>query len=163
MVATVVFDLTIAILIGVFGSMIFFVIKIANIDVALADVDKDSLSKSGVNLEQEHRSTKIVYITGPIFFATIEHLSGKLAELSDQRMVILSMRAVTLIDTSGAAALLELCEQYEKEGRRILLCGVQPKVKKTLDTAGITGVIGEDSILWDATAALKYADKLLAQ
>lgn len=161
MVSTVVFDLTMAILIGVLGSMIFFVVKMAGIDVSLADVDVDALSENGVDLEAEHHQTKMVYITGPIFFATVEHLSGKLSALQNQSIVILSMRAVTLIDTSGAVALLELCEQYQKDGRKLLFCGVQPKVKKTLATAGIIDAVGEEAFFWDATAALQHADGIL--
>ncbi len=161
MASTVIFDLTIAIVIGVLGSIIFFVIKIASIDVSVADVDVKSLSENGVELTSEHGDTKIAYITGPIFFATVEKLSEKIAEISDKSIVILSMRAVTLVDTSGAVALLELCEQYKEEGRSLLFCGVQPKVKETLERAGIVDVIGEESIFWNVPAALKFADKLL--
>ena len=73
------------------------------------------------------------------------------------------MRAVTLIDTSGAVALLELCEKYKEEGRCVLFCGVQPKVKKTLETAGVVDLVGEETFFWDATAAIKHADKLLLE
>lgn len=163
MVSTVVFDLTIAILIGVLGSMIFFVAKMAAIDVSLADIDVDALSENGIELAAEHHHTKMVYITGPIFFATVEHLSGKLQGLKNQSIVILSMRAVTLIDTSGAVALLELCRQYREEGRQLLFCGVQPKVRATLETAGILDVVGEEALFWDATAALRHADGILLE
>lgn len=161
MVSTVVFDLTIAIIIGVVGSIIFFVIKIANIDVTMADVDIKSLSENGIELNAEHGDTKMVYIAGPIFFGTIEKLSGTMETLQEKTIVILSMRAVTLIDTSGAVALLELCEKYKEEGRCVLFCGVQPKVKKTLETAGVVELVGEETFFWDATAAIKHADKLL--
>ncbi|MBR5479422.1 MAG: SulP family inorganic anion transporter [Clostridia bacterium] len=161
MVSTVVFDLTIAIIIGVVGSIIFFVIKIANIDVTMADVDIKSLSENGIELNAEHGDTKMVYIAGPIFFATIEKLSATMEEIQEKTIVILSMRAVTLIDTSGAVALLELCEKFKEEGRCVLFCGVQPKVKKTLEVAGVVDLVGEETFFWDATAAIKHADKLL--
>lgn len=163
MISTVVFDLTIAILIGVLGSVVFFVIKIANIDVDLAEIDVGTLSENGVSLEAEHHKTKVVYITGPIFFATVEHLSGKLEALYNDEIIILSMRAVTIVDTSGAVALLELCERFQAEGKTILFSGVQPRVKKTLDNAGISVIIGEESFFWDATAALVRADSLLIE
>ena len=66
MAATVVFDLTKAILIGVIFSLIIFVVNVSDMQVTVADVDPEKL---GEGMDNERlRFTKVVYITGPLYF-----------------------------------------------------------------------------------------------
>ncbi|MFQ7170990.1 MAG: SulP family inorganic anion transporter [Thomasclavelia ramosa] len=64
MLATVVFDLTVAIVIGVFISMILFVINNSDLDIETSDIEPQRLDKE---LNYDHQRTKVIYMAGPLF------------------------------------------------------------------------------------------------
>ena len=67
MCATVVFDLTVAIVIGVMVSIILFVLNNSHLHIEVRDIDKDRVGK---DLKHHHKKTRIMYLSGPIFFGT---------------------------------------------------------------------------------------------
>ena len=151
MIATVVFDLTIAIVIGVAFSILLFVVRISNITVDIGEVDPERLGLDGNTDFLKH--IKVIYFTGPLFFAAIDRLEGKLHDVMDKTLVF-SMRGVPLLDTSGAQHLLEIIGQVENLGGKILFCCVQPGVKITMNRAGITETVGENAFYPDARQAI---------
>ena len=125
MVATVVFDLTVAILIGVGLSMVLFVIK----------------TKSDLKIEKEDcgvrggRKTVVVYLSGPLFFGTQETLSHEVNMLKYQgyERIIFSFRGVTSIDHSEAEEIEEILNECEKEGVDAMVCGLDGIAAKMFD------------------------------
>ena len=100
MAATVIFDLTVAIIIGILFSVIMFVLKVSDMTVNVADVDPakiDIADKDG-----KLCGTKVVYVTGPLYFGTSNKLSEKLShlEVDDGGKLIFSMRGVPIADIS---------------------------------------------------------------
>lgn len=81
MIATVVFDLTQAIIIGVAFSVILILIKLTDIDITVAEIEKDRLEEVGVHLPEISGKVRIAYLTGAIFFAVIDKLENQLYEL----------------------------------------------------------------------------------
>jgi len=129
MVATIVFDLTVAILLGIGFSMLLFVIRSAKLRVEISDVDEDGDS---------HPDYVIAYISGPIFFADLGGLMAKLeAVRGDCPHLILSFRGVPSVDTSGVEAILECLEELAGEGVKVSLCGMNDSVKKMLERGGL--------------------------
>lgn len=116
MVATVVFDLTIAIVIGVGLSMVLFVIK----------------TKSDLKIEKEDcgvhggKKTIVLYLSGPLFFGTQETLSHEVNMLKYQgyERIIFSFRGVTSIDHSEAEEVEEILHECEREGVDAMVCGL---------------------------------------
>ena len=134
MVATIVFDLTIAILLGIGFSMLLFVIRSAKLSVDLSDVDEDGDS---------HPDHVIAYISGPVFFANLGGLIDKLeAARGTCKSLILSFRGVSSVDTSGVEALIELLEAFEKDGVSIAVCGMNESVRKMLERGGLAELKG---------------------
>ena len=158
MVATVVFDLTIAIVIGVVLSMLIFVLKSCELNIDISDVDKKRLEKAGQNISADLEDTKLVYLAGPLFFGTQEKLTGILPKLEGANSIIFSMRGVPMIDDSAIAELQTIFDDYTKKDINILFSGVQPRVRGTLERAGFIEKIGEERIFWDAVHAMKSLD-----
>jgi SulP family sulfate permease len=151
MVATVIFDLTAAIVIGVAISAIIFIINITgNTQVSVADVDKSKLAATSAC----HDKTCVIYITGPLFFGTANKIAEKLSVSDEKETVILSMRGVSFADISGTEALFELVSNYRRKGISVYFAGVQATVMETFRRCGITEELGEESFFWSADIAL---------
>ena len=153
MAATVVFDLTIAIVIGVVAAMIVFVVKSSELRVTSSDIDEDKLRgkvKSG-----HHEEFKVVYVSGPLFFGTQEKLINQLESLEGNPQVILSMRGVPTADDISLAELERLYNTLREKGTQISFTGVQTAVGEMMDRAGFRERIGEEHFYWDAVAAIK--------
>ncbi|GAB6168428.1 SulP family inorganic anion transporter [Clostridium carnis] len=157
--ATVVFDLTQAILIGVIFSSLLFIVKISNMDISINDVDEDRLGDD-IYINRCIGNVKVAYFTGPLFFATVEKFKSELLEIEDTKALILSMRGVPLIDTSGIQALEELYDTLKDKNCTLMLCGLQPQVKDIISKSGLDKKIGKEMIFWSADQAIIAADKL---
>lgn len=153
MAATVVFDLTIAIVIGVVAAMVVFVVKSSELRVVSSDIDESRL-EGKVN-SGHHEEFKVVYVSGPLFFGTQEKLIEQLQSLKGSRQVILSMRGVPTADDISLAELEKLYNTLREKGTQISFTGVQTAVKEMMDRAGFRQRIGEEHFYWDAVAAIK--------
>ena len=136
MAATVVFDLTKAILIGVIFSLIVFVVKVSDMQVTVAEVDPERIGTDKADPEKL-KFTSVVYITGPLYFGTCSKLEEKIESLGDSYNIIFSMRGVTVADLSGIEALHEYCERLINEGRMVYFSCVQPPVMDLFERMGL--------------------------
>lgn len=157
--ATVVLDLTQAIIIGVAFSTVMIVVKLTDIDITIADISSERLEEIDINLPHISNKIKIAYLTGTIFFAVTDKLKTQLTELKETEVLILSMRGVPAIDLSGIQALLELAHDLEEEGVALMLCSVQPKVLKGLERGGLIEMIGKERVFPTAEFAIVRAHK----
>lgn len=161
MIATVVFDLTVAIVIGVIAAMLVFVVKSCELRVVTSDIDESKLEgkvKSG-----HHEEFKVVYLTGPLFFGTQEKLISALESLEGATQVILSMRGVPTADDMSLQELERLYNRLLEKGTQISFTGVQDAVSDMMDRAGFRERIGSEHFYWDAVAAIRsLEDKELA-
>lgn len=159
MAATVVLDLTQAIIIGVAFSAFMIVVKLTDIDITIADIESERLEEIGIHMPKVSRKIRMAYLTGTIFFAVTDKLKSQLTELGSTEVLILSMRGVPAIDLSGIQALLELQEELESEGITVMLSSVQPKVIRELRQGGLVEKIGEEHIFDSAEFAILRAQK----
>ncbi|MBQ2968075.1 MAG: SulP family inorganic anion transporter [Clostridia bacterium] len=154
MLATVVFDLTIAILIGIAYSAILFIFNAAGLKVDFSKVENKKF-KGDENVEKAHKNTMVMYITGPIFFANVTKLSEAVQSLDDScDELICSMRGVPAIDITGTEYIMELCEACLEQNRKIVFCGMNEGVKSMLIRAGVTEKLGEDVFQWSVDKVL---------
>lgn len=152
MASTVVFDLTVAIVIGVVAAMVVFVVKSSELRVTSSDIDEDKLKgkvKSG-----HHEEFKVVYVSGPLFFGTQEKLINQLEALAGNPQIILSMRGVPTADDISLSELERLYKVLREKGTQISFTGVQTAVSEMMDRAGFRERIGEEHFYWDAVAAI---------
>ena len=160
MAATVVLDLTQAIVIGVGASIILILFKLTDIDITVSDIEKDRLEEIGINLPKVSGKVRVAYLTGAIFFAVVDKLVKKLSEQEGvTEGLILSMRGVPVIDLSGIQALIELVEELESHGTEVYLTSVQPKVLEEMRKGGLVDMIGEEYIFQSAEQAIVIAQQ----
>lgn len=154
MAATVLFDLTVAIIIGILFSALLFVMKSTRLEVNLSEIDNKKF-RGEADVEQLHQNAVVVYLTGPVFFANANRLSELGAELSpDCTELIFSLRGVPAVDTTGVETLIDLCTAQQDAGRTVLLCGVNETVQKMLRRGGIHRHLGEHCFFWSVDRAL---------
>lgn len=152
MIATVVFDLTVAIIIGVVAAMLVFIVKSCELKVIVSDIDQRRLQ--GAKYSDKLKSCKVVYLSGPLFFGTQEKLIGSISELSEAKHIILSMRGVPTADDISLGELEGLYKQLKDSGTQIHFCGVQDSVAEVMDRAEFRERIGKEHFYWDAVAAI---------
>lgn len=155
--ATVILDLTQAIILGVAFSSILLVAKLTDLEINIAEIDKDKMADNGINLPKVERKVRVAYLTGTIFFAVTQKLEKQLLQYTDTDVIILSMRGVPVMDLSGVQGMLELIEELSAAKTKVILTSVQPKVLKDLKRGGITELIGEENIFSSAEKAIAYA------
>jgi SulP family sulfate permease len=154
MVATVIFDLTIAILIGVLFSVVMFVLKVSDMQVNVADVDPERMPGHPDSLKD--RKATVVYVTGPLYFGTANALEEKLTGISEKEIIIFSMRGVPFADASGVQVLQELTAAISAKDKTVLFTAIQPPVKEMFDRCGLTSDVGQDRFFWSTDKALEY-------
>lgn len=155
--ATVVLDLTQAIVAGVLFSTVLFVARLTDLDVDIREVDRKRLEAIGIHLTDDPCHIRVAYLTGTIFFASVDKLKAQLSDLDRASVLILSMRGVPVIDLSGIQALNELIRELQQSGTTVLLTSVQPKVMANLIRGGIRELIDERCVFSSAEHAIVYA------
>lgn len=160
MAATVVLDLTQAIVIGVAVSVILILIKLTDIEINISEIDSERLEEAGIHLPKISGKVRVAYLTGAIFFAVVDKLTKKLQEQEGvTEGLILSMRGVPVIDLSGIQGMIDLVKELEGHGTEVYLTSVQPKVLEEMRKGGLIDLIGEEYIFDSAEEAIIVAQK----
>ncbi len=159
MIATVVLDLTQAIIIGVAFSSFLIIVKLTDIDISVSEIDKDRLDEVGVHLPSISGKVRIAYLTGTIFFAVVDKLVRQLRKQESAEALILSMRGVPMIDLSGIEAMIDLVRELEANGTEVYLTSVQPKVLDAMRRGGLIDIIGEQYVFQSAEQAIVIAQQ----
>ncbi len=153
MIATVIFDLTIAIIAGVVVAMLVFILKSCKLDVAVSRVDTEKLS--GTDVSGDHSGTRVIYLTGPLFFGTQDLLTNKIGELGKFSDLVISMRGVPNIDDSAINELETIFTDLSAKSINMVFTGVCPTVMGKMERAGFTEKVGKEHFYWDAVQAFK--------
>ncbi len=167
---TVIFDLTIAIEVGLICACLLFMRRMAEttdvkvISDEINPEEEDSDIELG-NLEHLTIPTGVeVYeINGPYFFGAgnkFEEIMGALHH-KRPRVRIIRMRKVPFVDSTGIHNLTNLCLMSQGEGIQVVLSGVNPKVQTVLHKAGFDKMLGEENICSHINEALERSKQLL--
>lgn len=152
MIATVVFDLTIAIVIGIIVSMVLFIIKNADLHIEISHVDHSRLAQE---LNYHHKDTRVIYLTGPLFFANQNQLIKQIKDvICTNKYIILSMRGVSSIDDSGIHELMDLFQICKEHNTQLYFAGVQKNVIDEMNRYHFFNNIGHQTLCWDVIEAL---------
>lgn len=154
MVCTVVFDLTVAIIVGVAFSFMLFVVKSSKIEINISRVENDKLRDSDENVEASHKNSVVMYITGSMFFGNCSKINDAISELEGYDEIIFSLRGVSAMDISCAQNLYEICGELKESGVKLSFCGIQPSVKEVMQRAGVVDLVGEHCFYWSVDKAL---------
>lgn len=159
MVATIVLDLTQAILIGSFLAGAVFLNKIASIDIDVQEVDIGRLRQRGIETDGRCRHMRVAFLTGPLFFAATGQFNETFADLDETHALILSMRGVPLIDTAGIEAIHRLHERLKEQGGTLMFAGIHENARKMMQRGGLLQAIGEENVFWSSDQAIVEAER----
>jgi SulP family sulfate permease len=167
---TVLFDLTIAIEVGVLLAVVLFVRRVmetTHVSVLqghsiAATEDPERASMDDTDRLDIPEGVQVYEIDGPFFFglaSRFEELEG--AKGNDVKVRIIRMRRVPFIDSTGVNNLRSLCERTRKRGVTVILSGVTDKVQATLHKFGVDEEIGKENIFPHIVPALERATELV--
>lgn len=169
---TVLFDLTIAIEIGLLLAMLFFMrrmvestrILVSRDELSLIagqDDHKRSAAEATLSLPQ---GVEVYEIEGPFFFGIANRFEELMASAPKRPKVrILRMRFVPFMDSTAVYNLGMLCEKSRAEGIQVVLSGVNERVRATLTETKVEALIGNDNICPDIQTALSKAESYTKQ
>lgn len=165
-VLTVVFDLTIAIEIGLLLAVVLF-LKRTNESTKIRTFHNeiDPNSETDVTLHEEKliipQGVEVYEIDGPYFFGIANKFDEIMKSVGDKpRVRIIRMRKVPFIDSTGLHNLETLCIASKRENIQIVLSGVNAQVQKTLEKAGFIELLGRKNICKNINLALEQATAL---
>ena len=164
---TVIFDLTVAIEVGLLIACVLFmkrVMETTEISVIKNEIDPNN--ESDLEVHEEHltvpEGVEVYEINGPYFFGIATKFEEIMSELGDRPKVrIVRMRKVPFIDSTGIHNLTNLCEMSKKENIRIVLSGVNEKVHQILEKAGFNELLGKENICPNINVALDKAKAII--
>ena len=164
---TVIFDLTVAIEVGLVIACVSFmkrVMETTQISVITDEIDPNK--ESDVETHEEHlvipEGVEVYEINGPYFFGIATKFEEIMARLGDRPQIrIIRMRKVPFIDSTGIHNLTTLCEMSQKENIHIILSGVNPQVHTVLERSGFYTLLGKENICSNINEALDVARKEL--
>ncbi len=154
MVATILFDLTVAIIIGVVVALILLAARQSNLEINYDEVKRSRMHTPENVPEERAENAKVAYISGAIIFSNAQTLEGMEEALREDEVVYLSMRGVSYLDISGAQAFLEVLIQLKETKKNVFMCGVSEKVEQMMVRSGIKELIGEENFYWSVEKAL---------
>ena len=164
---TVIFDLTVAIEVGLLIACVLFmkrVMETTEISVIKNEIDPNN--ESDLEVHEEHlmvpKGVEVYEINGPYFFGIATKFEEIMSELGDRPKVrIVRMRKVPFIDSTGIHNLTNLCEMSKKENIQIVLSGVNEKVHQILEKSGFNELLGKENICPNINVALEKAKAII--
>lgn len=167
---TIIFDLTVAIEVGLIIACLLFMRRMSettDVKVISDEIDPNLESElSSGNLEHLTipQGVEVYEINGPYFFGAGNRFEEIMASFGDRPKVrIIRMRKVPFVDSTGIHNLTNLCMMSKKEGIRIVLSGVNEKVNSQLQKADFYKLIGEENICSHINIALERAKEIIAE
>lgn len=164
---TVIFDLTIAIEVGLLIACLLFMKRMAEstqIKVIADEIDPND--ETDAEVHEEHlripQGVEVYEINGPYFFGIANKFEELMAAMEDHPKVrIIRMRRVPFVDSTGIHNLQNLCEMSHREGTHIVLSGVTPNVYSVLEHNGFCHLLGKDHICPNINVALERASAIV--
>jgi len=166
---TLLVDLTVAIEVGLIVATIVFVrnmsMNTSVSSVTSLDEEKDEGENDYADVQENRLSLPrgaIMYeINGPLFFGAVYKFREALAEISKPpKVIILLMKHVPVIDSTGIHALQEAVRGLRKKGTSFILCGLQGHIEEKLERAGIIDMVGKENICNELPEAVARANVL---
>lgn len=166
---TVIFDLTVAIEVGLVIACVLFmkrVMETTKISVITDEIDPNN--ESDLEVHEEHlmipQGVEVYEINGPYFFGIATKFEEIMSRLGDRPKIrIIRMRKVPFIDSTGIHNLTTLCEMSQKENIHIILSGVNEKVHKVLEKSGFYELLGKENICSNINEALEVATREITE
>ncbi|MEQ6289503.1 SulP family inorganic anion transporter [Vogesella sp. GCM10023246] len=160
---TVIFDLTIAVEIGLLIAAVLFIRRMA------ASTSVQQLLPEHAYLFERHSIAGkqvpagcVAYrVEGALFFGAADTVEKLASQPSSVRVVVLQLHRLVLLDTSGLLALSALNQRLQAQQRTLVICGAGSEVTRMISNANLAQEMGVRNIQPDLTTALQRAEEIL--
>lgn len=164
---TVIFDLTVAIEVGVLIACLLCMKRMAettNIKVISDEIDPAADTDVQGNLEHLTipEGVKVYEINGPYFFGIANRFEEMMSDMGGHPKVrIIRMRKVPFIDSTGVHNLTNMCAMCSQMGVQVVLSGVNDNVLRVLENSGVVSQLGRENICSHINLALIRSEELV--
>jgi len=167
---TVLIDLTVAISVGMVLAAFLFMKRMAEVTNVRAfkqefeedEADRYASDENGMRLRDIPPSVEVYEINGAFFFGAAETFKDTLARIAGKpKVLIIRMRDVLLLDSSGMHALKDVVHRSRKDGTAVLLSDVHMQPLVALTGSTVLEEIGPDNVFSNLDDALQRARDLL--
>lgn len=158
-ILTVVFDLVVAIEVGLLAAVILFMKRMADVTYVRSWKRGDEFPEENERLKVIPPHTQVYEIDGPMFFAT----SDKFAEIpiqKDTKVVILRMRNIPSLDISALQEMDSMYEHWRRKNITVLFSHANPQPMAVMEKSGFYNKVGAEYFVENIDAALEYAEAL---
>jgi SulP family sulfate permease len=167
---TVVFDLTVAVEVGLVLACIFFIYRISSLtQIEQLELPQDFVQQDELALFQDNKTNHLVKaygIYGSLFFGAIDKVEDLFNPLDvtkpAPKVMILEMHQLINIDTSGIDALKILAKNLQKRDGTLIVCAANAQPASLMFRSGFLAEIGEENALIDLETAYNRARAILA-
>lgn len=166
---TVIFDLTVAIEVGVLIACLLCMKRMSETtEVSVISDEIDPTQDTDIQGNLEHlvipEGVKVYEINGPYFFGIGNKFEEMMGDMGGRAKVrIIRMRKVPFIDSTGVHNLMNMCRMCSQMGVQVVLSGVNENVMKVLQNAGMEAVVGKENICSHINIALERAKEILSK
>ncbi len=157
-VLTVVFDLVVAIEVGMIIAVVLFMKRMADVAHIRTWSEKPHENDSE-RLKEIPAHTEVVEFEGPMFFASAEKFSN-IPMGEDVKVIILRMRNVPALDATAMRSLNEIYSICKHSGRVLIFSHTNEQPLSVMKKAGFIDIVGEEHFLANIDEALAYAEKV---
>lgn len=161
-VLTIVFDLVVAICVGIVLATVLFMKRMSDETNAYGWVEIDEATDAeNINLKEIPEGVAVFEITGPVFFGASTKISDTiLSHDKHKKVLILRMRSVPAIDATGIHAFEDIIERLEKKNVKLIISHANEQPIKTFKKSGVYKKIGAENFCTNIEAALQRAKEL---
>ncbi len=161
LILTAVFDLVVAIGIGLVLAALLFMKRMADVTEAHAwvDVDDEDTDPDNILLKKIPENTRVYEINGPMFFAAADKYKYMLDD-KNIKVLYIRMRNVPAVDATGVEALTRIVKRCERHNVKVVFSHVNEQPMKAMEKAGLTELVGRDNFCSHIDTALIRAGQL---
>ena len=148
---TIFFDLVLAVEVGLIAAGALFIKSMSELN--LGKIPETEAFPPGIPLELS-KQISVYRVDGPVFFGAAERFVTFLRDEPDVKYLVLRLRYVPNMDTTGLVALQDIYQDLQRHDCRLLLSGLQPEVQKLLERTGLMDKIGRENCFETTDAAI---------
>lgn len=158
---TIVFDLIIAIEIGLLVAVLLFMKRMSDVtEVHSWKYAEDEEEAEREKLRKLSPHINVYEISGPLFFGAADVI-GRIAVKDHAKCLILRMRSVPALDSTALNAMTDLYKNCEKRGITLILSHVNQQPMKVMEKAGFAQKVGQENFCENIDRAIKRAEELV--
>ena len=158
---TIVFDLVIAIEIGLLVAVLLFMKRMSDVtEVHSWKYAEDEEEAEREKLRKLSPHINVYEISGPLFFGAADVI-GRIAVKDHAKCLILRMRSVPALDSTALNAMTDLYKNCEKRGITLILSHVNQQPMKVMEKAGFAQKVGQENFCENIDRAIKQAEELV--